>query len=105
MFVGTRYFPKGSSAYTNKHWGSYNLNHRELTRILDIRELSREAKIWEPGNLASAGIPGENDPFSGLSAIAVWLWLALRALRPLILVYILKRGTPQEKQSPVPLRP
>ena len=70
--------------------------HTEYPRAI------REAKGIR-GFLALPGNPGENQPNSGLAAIAIWLWLALRALRPLILVYNFEeRHTPGEAKSCAP---
>ena len=77
-------------------------NLRELTRLLNTASFPGGQRVAGEF-LAKAGIPGENQPNSGLSAIAVWLWLALRALRPLILVYNFeKRHTPGEAKSCAP---
>ena len=92
-------------------------NLREPTRILNIRELATfavvdEATLRDRGNLALPGFPGEKHPNCGLSAIAVWFWLAQRARRPVILVYDFdERHTPEgegkscapQALSPVPL--
>ena len=117
LFACLRKVPKGSYTLIGKHWGSHPFKppranpHTKHPRAATFGKWKR--LIGKPGETWHLpGIPGEKHPNPGLSAIAVWFWLAQRALRPVILVYNFdERHTPEgegkscapQALSPVPL--